>query len=152
VAKLLARPTRPAPSAPDTTAPASPSAPAKISVTVKNATSRQGLAARATAGLKALGFKATNGGNAPPSATTKVVSASANNAAGTTVARVLKTTGGRVARSPQPGLATQSAVLTLGADFKGVATRVAVTKPPTTRPPKPTPATRDLPPWDPRSC
>jgi hypothetical protein len=57
-----------------------------------------------------------------------------------------------VARSPQPGLANQSVVLTLGADFRGVATRVAVPKPTTTRPPKPTPATRDLPAWDPHSC
>jgi hypothetical protein len=121
-------------------------------VTVRNATPRQGLAARVTAQLKTLGFKASNGGNAPPSATTKVVSASAINAAGTTVARALNTSG-RVARSPQPALANQSVVLTLGADFKGVATRVAAAKPPTTRPPKPTtPASRDLPAWDPRSC
>ena len=117
-----------------------------------HATARQGLAARVAAQLKALGFKATNGGNAPASATTEVVSASVRNAAGTTVARALKTTGARVARSPQPGLAKRSVVLTLGADFRAVATRVAVTKPPPTRPPKPTPATRDLPPWDPRSC
>jgi polyisoprenyl-teichoic acid--peptidoglycan teichoic acid transferase len=155
VTRFLARPTGPAPT---TTAPASkrPSAPAlapaKVSVTVRNATPRQGLAARVTAQLKALGFKATNGGNAPPSATTKVASASAKNAAGTTVARALKTAGGLLARSPQPGLANQSVVLTLGADFRGVASRVAAAKPPATSPPKPTPATRDLPPWDPRSC
>jgi len=37
----------------------------------------------------------------------------------------------------------------LGADFRGTATRVAA---PATRPPKPTPATRTLPAWDPRPC
>jgi hypothetical protein len=43
-------------------------------------------------------------------------------------------------------------VLILGADFNGLASRVVPAKPPATRPPKPTPATRDLPPWDPRPC
>jgi hypothetical protein len=155
VTRFLARPAGPAPTTPARKRPSGPStalAAAKVSVTVRNATPRQGLAARVTAQLKALGFKATNGGNAPPSATTKVVSASMRNAAGTTVAHLVKVNRGQVGRSSQPGLATQSIVLTLGADFKGVATRVAVTKPPTTRPPKPTLATRDLPPWDPRSC
>jgi LCP family protein required for cell wall assembly len=157
VARFLARPAGRAPTttAPVRKRPSGPSptlAPAKISVTVRNATPRQGLAARVTAQLKALGLKASNGGNAPPSATTKVVSASATNAAGTTVARALNTTSGRVTRSLQPALANQSVVLTLGADFRSLATRVAAAKPPTTRPPKPTPATRDLPPWDPRSC
>ena len=151
VAKLLARPTRPTPPAPATTAPASPSAPAKISVTVKNATSRQGLAARATAGLKALGFKATNGGNAPPSPVTRLAHAKGSDAAATRVAGVLKTGGKRVARAPQPGLASNSVILVLGKDFKGLASRVAPTKA-ATRPPKPTAATRDLPPWDPRPC
>ena len=153
VARFLASPA-PTITAPVRKRPSGPSptlAPAKVLVTVRNATPRQGLAARVTAQLKTLGFKASNGGNAPPSATTKVVSASAINAAGTTVARALNTSG-RVARSPQPALANQSVVLTLGADFKGVATRVAAAKPPTTRPPKPTPASRDLPAWDPRSC
>ena len=52
--------------------------------------------------------------------------------------------------TPQPGLARASVILTLGKDFKGMATRV---KKPTTRPPpKPTAATRDLPSWDPRPC
>ena len=58
---------------------------------------------------------------------------------------------GQVARTPQPGLARTSVVLTLGKDFKGMATRIK--KPTTpTRPPKPTAATRDLPSWDPRPC
>jgi hypothetical protein len=43
-------------------------------------------------------------------------------------------------------------VLVLGADFKGLASRVVPSKPPAARPPKPTPATRDLPPWDPCPC
>jgi hypothetical protein len=157
VTRFLARPAGPAPTttAPVRKRPSGPStalAPAKVSVTVRNATPRQGLAARVTAQLKALGFKATNGGNAPASATTKVVSASVRNAAGTTVAHLVKVNRGQVGRSSQPGLATQSVVLTIGADFKAVATRVAVTKAPPPRPPKPTPATRDLPAWDPRSC
>jgi polyisoprenyl-teichoic acid--peptidoglycan teichoic acid transferase len=154
VAKLLARPTRQASRPSATTAPprpACPVAPAAVSVTVRNATSRQGLAARVTAGLSALGFKATNGGNAPPSATTRVAHAPGTDAAASTLARGVRT-GGRVARSPQPGLAGRSVVLILGADFNGLASRVVPAKPPATRPPKPTPATRDLPPWDPRPC
>ena len=71
VAKLLRNPTRPAPRAPATTAPPPTlPAPAKVPVTVKNGTPRQGLAARATAALRRLGFNATNGGNATPSART----------------------------------------------------------------------------------
>ena len=157
VAKLVARPTRPAPRPSAATAPprrdgpGAPVAPAAVSVTVRNATSRQGLAARVTAGLSALGFKATNGGNAPPSATTRLAHAPGSDAAASTLARAVKT-GGRVARSPQPGLAQRSVVLVLGADFNGLASRVAPAKPPATRPSKPTPATRDLPPWDPRPC
>jgi len=157
VAKLVARPTRPAPRPSAATAPprwagpGAPVAPAAVSVTVRNATSRQGLAARVTAGLSALGFKATNGGNAPPSATTRLAHAPGSDAAASTLARAVKT-GGRVARSPQPGLAQRSVVLILGADFNGLASRVVPAKPPATRPPKPTPATRDLPPWDPRPC
>ena len=157
MAKLVARPTRPAPRPSATTAPprpdgpGAPVAPAAVSVTVRNATSRQGLAARVTAGLTALGFKATNGGNAPPSATTRLAHAPGTDGAASTLARAVKT-GGRVARSPQPGLAQRSVVLVLGADFNGLASRVVPAKPPATRPPKPTPATRDLPPWDPRPC
>ena len=157
MAKLLARPTRPARRPSATTAPPRPDgpgalvAPAAVSVTVRNATSRQGLAARVTAGLSALGFKATNGGNAPPSATTRLAHSPGTDAAASTLARAVKT-GGRVARSPQPGLAQRSVVLILGADFNGLASRVTPAKPPATRPPKPTPATRDLPPWDPRPC
>jgi LCP family protein required for cell wall assembly len=157
VAKLVARPTRPAPRPSAATAPprwagpGAPVAPAAVSVTVRNATSRQGLAARVTAGLSALGFKATNGGNAPPSATTRLAHAPGSDAAASTLARAVKT-GGRVARSPQPGLAQRSVVLILGADFNGLASRVVPAKPPATRPPNPTPATRDLPPWDPRPC
>ncbi|MET0477950.1 MAG: LCP family protein [Actinomycetota bacterium] len=154
VAKLLARPTRPAPRTPTTIAPPRPGArvaPAAVSVTVRNATSRQGLAARVTAGLAALGFKATNGGNAPPSATTRLAHAQGTDAAASTLAPAVKT-GGRIVRTSQPGLAQRSLVLVLGADFKGLASRVVPTKPPAARPPKPTPATRDLPPWDPRPC
>lgn len=155
VAKLLARPDRPTPPAPATTAAPGPGSagptPAKISVTVKNATSRQGLAARATASLKALGFKATNGGNAPPSPVTRLAHAKGSDAAATRVAGVLKAGGERVARTPQAGLARNSVILVLGKDFKGLASRVAPPKA-ATRPPKPTAATRDLPPWDPRPC
>jgi hypothetical protein len=127
-------------------------APAKISVTVKNATPRPGLAARATAALKTLGFKATNGGNAPPSATTRLTHAKSSDTAASSVARVVKVTGERVARSPQPALRATSVVLVLGSNFKGLTSRTAVPKPPATRPPKPTAATRGLPQWDPRPC
>ena len=156
VAKLLASPTRPPPRTPAATTAApgpgsSGPAPSKISVTVKNATSRQGLAARVTAALETLGFKATNGGNAPPSPVTRLAHANGSGAAAGRVAGVLKAGGKRVARAPQAGLARNSVVLVLGKDFKGLAGRVAPTKA-ATRPPKPTAATRDLPSWDPRPC
>jgi hypothetical protein len=67
------------------------------------------------------------------------------------VARALKT-GRRIGRRAQPGLGRGSVVLVLGADFKGLAAKVAVPKPPPPRPPKPTRATRGLPSWDPRPC
>jgi hypothetical protein len=153
VAKLLTRPTGPTP--PATTAPARPTgpvAPANISVTVKNATPRQGLAAQVTARLKTLGFKATNGGNAPATVATTLTHAKGSVAAATTVARVVKVDGNRVARVGQPGLGASSVVLVLGSDFKGLASGVALPKPAAPRPPKPTAATRDLPLWDPHPC
>jgi LCP family protein required for cell wall assembly len=154
VAKLLSRPARPNPPAPATTTPPRPTpapAPAKVSVTVRNGTPRQGLAARVTAGLRRLGFKARNGGNAAPSATTTLTFGEGADGAATTVARALKT-GRRVGRAARPGLGQGSVVLVLGADFKGLAAKVAVPKPPPPRPPKPTRATRGLPSWDPRPC
>jgi LCP family protein required for cell wall assembly len=154
VARLLRRPSDPAPPrAPVTTAaqPRPVPAPAKVSVTVRNGTPRQGLAARVTTGLRRLGFKAANGGNATPAAATGLSHAPATDAAATAVARVLET-GGRVGRAARPDLGTNSVLLVLGRDFRGLADRVAVPKPPPARPPKPTPATRDLPPWDPRPC
>jgi polyisoprenyl-teichoic acid--peptidoglycan teichoic acid transferase len=154
VAKLLSRPARPAPPAPATATPprpGAPLAPAKVSVTVKNGTPRQGLAARVTAGLRRLGFKAGNGGNAaPPAATTLAAGPGGDGAAGT-VTRALRT-GGKVARTTRPGLGRGAVVLVLGADFKGLAGRVTVPKPPPPKPRKPTRATRDLPSWDPRPC
>jgi polyisoprenyl-teichoic acid--peptidoglycan teichoic acid transferase len=155
VAKLLARPTRPGPRAP-TAATAPPTAkipaPAKVTVTVRNGTPRQGLAARATTALDRLGFNASNGGNAAPAARTTLSHAPGADAAARGLARALKG-GGRVARAPQAGLAAGEVVLVLGADFGGVAGRLpaATTRPPA-KPPRPTPATRDLPPWDPRPC
>jgi polyisoprenyl-teichoic acid--peptidoglycan teichoic acid transferase len=154
VAKLLSRPARPNPPAPPTTTPPKPRrppTPAQVSVTVKNGTPRQGLAARVTAGLLRLGFKADNGGNANPSATTTVSHAPGAGATAVTVAHALQT-GRRVARATQPGLARDSVVLVLGADFKRLASRVTIPKPPLPRPPKPTRATRGLPAWDPRPC
>ena len=102
-----------------------------------------------TASLKALGFQATNGGNAPPSPVTRLAHDKGSDAAASRVAGVLRTGGERVARAPQAGLARSSVVLVLGKDFKGLASRVPKTA---TRPPKPTAATRDLPAWDPRPC
>jgi LCP family protein required for cell wall assembly len=167
VAKLLSRPARPSPPAkvPGESAasggsraskPPKALAPAKISISVKNGTSRQGLAAQVTARLQGLGFNASNDGNAPPSAKTKVASSSGTGAAATTVTRVVKVGRSRVARVPQPGLAPNAVVLVLGDNFKSVASRVPASPPPAkprpARPPKPTAATRDLPPWDPRPC
>ena len=154
VAKLLSRPARPNPPAPATTTPPRPSqalAPAKVSVTVKNGTPRQGLAARVTAGLRRLGFKAGNGGNAAPSAATTLAYGPRGDGAAITVARALKA-GRPAARAARPGLGRGSVVLVLGTDFKGLAAKVTVPKPPPPRPPKPTRATRGLPPWDPRPC
>jgi LCP family protein required for cell wall assembly len=176
VAKLLSRPARPTPPA-KVAAGSKPSVgsdgsggsgsrrvlkPAKVSITVKNATGRQGLAAQVTARLQELGFKADNGGNARPSATTKVASVSGTDAAATTVVGAVKVGGGRVARVRQPGLAPNAVELVLGDNFKSVAGRIAApapkprpTRPPKprpTRPPKPTAATRNLPSWDPRPC
>ncbi len=154
VAKLLKNPSRPAPRAPATTAPPpTVPAPAKVSVTVRNGTPRQGLAARATAALRHLGFNATNGGNADPTARTTLLHTPGTDAAARSVARAVKVKPGtRAARADQPGLARNTVVLVLGSDFKGLAGRVAPAKPPTSRPPKPTAATRALPTWDPRPC
>jgi polyisoprenyl-teichoic acid--peptidoglycan teichoic acid transferase len=154
VAKLLSRPARPNPPAPPTTTPPKPRkppTPAQVSVRVKNGTPRQGLAARVTAGLLRLGFKADNGGNANPSATTTVSHAPGAGATAVTVAHALQT-GRPVARATEPGLARDSVVLVLGADFKRLASKVTIPKPPPPRPPKPTRATRGLPAWDPRPC
>jgi LCP family protein required for cell wall assembly len=155
VAKLLSRPARPPPPAPApaTAPPRQLPAPAKVSVTVKNGTPRRGLAARATAALRRLGFRATNGGNATPTATTTLFHAPGADAASaaTAVARAIKA-GKRVARAAQPRLGRTSVILVLGSDFRGLARRVAVSPRPATGPPKPTPATRELPTWDPRPC
>jgi len=150
VARFLARPARPAPPAPPTTTPPpKPPAPSQLSVVVKNATTRQGLAARTVTALRQLGFKASNGGNAPSAPRTVLSSAPGPATAAGVVAQVLKA-GRGVTRRPQPGLSRTAAVLVLGNDFKGVAPRVK--KPTPTRPPKPTAATRSLPAWDPRPC
>jgi polyisoprenyl-teichoic acid--peptidoglycan teichoic acid transferase len=156
LARFLRPPKGPVPRAPATTAPAPPPplpAPSKVTVTVRNGTPRQGLAARATTSLDRLGFKASNGGNATPSARTTLFHAPGSDAAARVAARAVKVAGGSgVARASQPGLGGGSVVLVLGSDFKGLATRVAVPKPSPPRPPKPTAATRGLPSWDPRPC
>jgi polyisoprenyl-teichoic acid--peptidoglycan teichoic acid transferase len=151
VTRFLTRPTRPAPPAPPATAPPPrPIPPSRISVVVRNATPRQGLAARTATALRRLGFKTTNGGNAPPAPRTVVSYASGSTGVATTVAQVVKA-GRGVGRRPQPGLSGTSVVLTLGKDFQGVGARVRKLPAPT-RPPKPTAATRALPAWDPRPC
>jgi polyisoprenyl-teichoic acid--peptidoglycan teichoic acid transferase len=149
VARLLARPSRPAPPrVPPATAPRPAPGPSKVAVTVKNGTPRHRLAARVTAGLTRLGFNASNGGNADPAAATTLSHARGAAAAATTVARALKPAP-RLTRVEQPGLDSTSVVLVLGPDFKSLADRVA---PQRRQPPKPTPATRALPDWDPRPC
>jgi LCP family protein required for cell wall assembly len=155
VAKLLARPTRSGPRVPTATTappPAKVPAPAKVTVTVRNGTDRQGLAARATTALDRLGFNASNGGNAAPAARTTLFHAPGSDAAARGLARALKG-GGRVARAPQAGLAAGEVALVLGADFGGIAGRLPAANPrPTPHPPQPSPAARDLPSWDPRPC
>ncbi|MFL5796296.1 MAG: LCP family protein [Actinomycetota bacterium] len=154
VAKLLSRPSRPNPPAPPTTAPPRPRPPpkpAQVSVTVKNGTSRQGLAAKVTTGLRRLGFKAGNGGNATPSATTTVSHAPGAGGTAATLAAAVQN-GRPVARATRPALGPYAVVLVLGADFKRLAGKVVVPKPPPPKPPKPTRATRGLPSWDPRAC
>jgi hypothetical protein len=70
-----------------------------VSVTVKNATTRKGLAARSTTALRRLGFKASNGGNAATLAVTTIAHApAAGTAAATSVARAVEA-GKRVART-----------------------------------------------------
>ena len=120
-------------------------------MTVKNGTSRQGLAAKVTAGLRRLGFKAGNGGNATPSATTTVSHAPGGGGTAATLAAAVQN-GRPVARATRPGLGPNAVVLVLGADFKRLAGKVVVPKPPPPKPPKPTRATRGLPAWDPRAC
>jgi hypothetical protein len=119
-----------------------------VSVTVKNGTSRQGLAAQVTTGLRRLGFKAGNGGNATPSATTTVSHAPGAGGTAATLAAAVQN-GRPVARATRPGLGPTAVVLVLGADFKRLAGKVVVPKPPPPKPPKPTRATRGLPSWDP---
>jgi polyisoprenyl-teichoic acid--peptidoglycan teichoic acid transferase len=154
VARLLSRPSRPPPPAPPTTRPPPrPAAPGKVSVTVGNGTTRQGLAAKVTAGLRRLGFRAANGGNARPAGATTVRYAPGKEAAGAAVARAVKA--GRPVRAIARAGLGGKVELVLGADFRGLASKAAVTRPPAprpTRPPAPTPATRGLPAWDPRPC
>ena len=116
---------------------------------VKNATPRQGLAARTVTALRRIGFHATNGGNAPTGARTVLAHAPGPATAAGVVAQAVKV-GRGVAERPEGGLARTTVVLVLGDDFRGVAARVK--KPAPARPPKPTTATRSLPPWDPRPC
>ena len=102
VARFLARPTRPTPPAPSTTAPPpKPAAPSRISVVVKNATTRPGLAARTAAALSHLGFKATNGGDAAPASRTVLSYATGSATAAGTVAQVVKAGRGSPA-TPKP--------------------------------------------------
>jgi hypothetical protein len=151
VARFLSRPTRPTPPAPPTSAPPRrPLAPSQISVVVQNATPRPGLAADTATALRRLGFHAANGGNAPPAPRTVLAHAPASTTAAGVVAQAVKA-GRGVARRPKGGLARTSVVLTLGNDFHGLTPRVKQ-RPTPTRPPKPTAATRSLPPWDPRPC
>jgi hypothetical protein len=119
-------------------------------VVVRNATDRQGLAARTATALRRLGFKAASGGNAPTAAATVLSYAPGSTKAAGTVAQVVQA-GRGVGRHPRAGLARTTVVLTLGGDFHRVATRVRKA-PAATRPPKPTAATRALPAWDPRPC
>jgi LCP family protein required for cell wall assembly len=153
VTRLLSRPSRqPARQPASTRPPPRPDAdPGTVSVTVKNGTSRRGLAARVTAGLRRLGFRAGNGGNAAPVGTTTLLHAPGAPGKDAAAARAVKA-GRAVKRTAQPGLGRGSVVLVLGSDFRGLADRATVTRPPATRPPPPTPATLDLPAWDPRPC
>ena len=92
-----------------------------------------------------------NGGNATPSATTTVSHAPGGGGTAATLAAAVQN-GRPVARATRPGLGPNAVVLVLGADFKRLAGKVVVPKPPRPKPPKPTRATRGLPAWDPRAC
>ncbi|HJU01703.1 MAG TPA: LCP family protein [Actinomycetes bacterium] len=142
VARFLARPTRTTPPAPPTTAPPpKPPAPTRISVVVKNATTRQGLAAGTATALRHLGFKAANGGNAPSAPTTVLSYAPGSARLVGTVAQVVRA-GRGVAWRPEGRLDRMSVVLTLGHDFKGVVPPGSggpLRPVPPSRPPRPTP-------------
>jgi hypothetical protein len=129
VAKVLTRPTGPTP--PATTTPPLAARPGGPGQDLGHGQERHpppGPRAQVTARLNALGFRAANGGNAPPSEATSLTHAKGSVAAVTTVARVVKAGGKRVAQVGQPGLGANSVILVLGSDFKGVARGVAVPK------------------------
>jgi LCP family protein required for cell wall assembly len=155
VARLLGRPGAAQPAAARSTAAPSAAVPGGVSVTVKNATSTAGLAARTTAELQRLGFKARNGGNAAAAGErTTVHYQPGEDAAADAVDRFVSV-GGPVRRVRRSGL-HGSVVLVLGADFQGLIPQTAGAPPSSARPvgapPNPTPAAPSLPAWDPRPC
>ncbi len=130
--------------------------PGSVTVTVKNATPTAGLAARTTAGLQRLGFKARNGGNADARGERTTVHYEAGqDAAADAVDRVVSV-GGPLQRVRRSGL-NGSVVLVLGADFLGLNPQGAAGTPTASTRPRdarsnPTPAKPSLPAWDPRPC
>ena len=154
VAKFLSRPKGPVPRAPATTAPAAqpspPPAPSKVAVTVKNATSRQGLAARATASLRRLGFKAINGGNATPSAKTTLFHAEGSDAAATVAARAVRLGGGRGRPGPPGRPRARLGRPGAGSGLQGPGQPGRGPQAAPSRPPSPPRRPGNLPSWDPR--
>jgi LCP family protein required for cell wall assembly len=125
--------------------------PSSVSVTVKNATPTAGLAARTTAELQRLGFKARNGGNADARGErTTVHYETGQDAAADTVDRVVSV-GGPLQRVRWSGL-NGAVVLVLGSDFLGLNPQAATRPPAAAKPSSRAPAKPDLPAWDPRPC
>jgi LCP family protein required for cell wall assembly len=152
VATLLSRPS-PQPARAPATRVERPRAagPDRVAVTVQNGTSRDGLAARTTAELGRLGFKAGSGGNAAaPAARTTLLHAPGKAADADAVARVVRA-GKPLRRAPRPDLAAGSVVLVLGADFAGLRARTPTPASSTPRH-RPVAAPPGLPAWDPRPC
>ncbi len=140
---------------------ASSAKPSNIMVSVRNGTGRSGLASGTASSLKALGFQASNGGNAAGTSRTTIYAAPGQEATAHVLDRLVSV-GGPVRRLTDSSLAPGSLVLVLGSDFRSVHAASGSSSgsgsAPTTSAPKPAAAggtagaTAQLPPWDPRPC
>jgi len=142
----------PSPSPPTSPSPQqSPRPPRNVTVQVLNGAGITGLAARTTNRLRALGWTAVTGGNAPPTSRSQVRYPAGQQPAATALASRLT---GPVQLVPDSDQPTGTMLLVLGATFAGVRATPAPTTsaphPTTTAPSTTTPAQqRD---FDPRPC